>query len=432
MYLIFALMVLSTLDDKLSINFMSRATYRAATRGFEVHLVDLFALILFIGMLMRPNEFKKRAILPLTFPYLAFIVIGLISWITIWNTEGYSLPNPTARLFPEEQMPSEFEIGLYPLFEISKILRGFFVYWTVTHFFTDKKTIKTLLISFAIILLFFTIGSTIDRYVFGTFRTAFILDTNIFNCYVGMIGAFITPFIFQSTSWFLSFGFAFLVLCSVVCVIFTVSRSSLLGLLSGSAVATFFSLRRFRQRKNLVLIFLLGLMILAMLAKAAGTLSERFFHAETVSAGLEIREKYIIEAKEMGTSHLFGVGLGNFSAFGQDEYSQLLEGDVNSSMAHNIWYLTFGESGWLGLVAFAILWIRFFQLLFSAMMSKKLKLEPLLYATLLGVLGAVIMLHIQSLFHFAFRVTPIYFLFHILAGLMTRIYLMDKKQWLIK
>jgi hypothetical protein len=74
----------------------------------------------------------------------------------------------------------------------------------------------------------------------------------------------------------------------------------------------------------------------------------------------------------------------------------------------------------------------FFQLLFSAMRSKKLKFEPLLYATLLGVLGAVIMLHIQSLFHFAFRVTPIYLLFHILAGLMTRIYLMDKKQWLIK
>ena len=79
----------------------------------------------------------------------------ILSWLLLGDS---TLPVPEVRHLDDYTIyPPEFEIfevWLYPLFELCKILRGIFIFWIAYNYFYNTKT--TILSSFAVQPVFFT------------------------------------------------------------------------------------------------------------------------------------------------------------------------------------------------------------------------------------------------------------------------------------
>lgn len=430
LYFFFLMMILFTGIEHGSINFFSREYYRGATRGFEFHGSFLCAVVLAITMLLQTEQYKIRWFVPLTIPTLCFVCVGVISWITITSIFGYETVNPHQLQSFDAYTPTypSLEIGLYPAFEIAKILCGFFVFWVTINIFTHQNMIRIVLVAFCIAILYFTCFALIQRYVFGIYRASAFGDTNVLNSYIGMIGVFLIPFAFQTKKPSTSILLWMFIGLSFICIILTVSRSSLAGFVLAGGLVGLFSLTRFMSLRNVALPSFCAFIGVLLLIRASNTLIERFFYAEPIDVSLEGRELYIKEAISMARDHFFGIGPNNFSAFVSFQYAQEIDPNLSSgALAHNVWYLTLGEYGWPGLIAFMILWIRFYQILLSSLFNKKLTQNPVIYATLLGILASSIVLQFQDYYHFAYRITPIFFLTQIIMGLTVKIYLIGRE-----
>lgn len=424
MYLFLSLMVLSTcFPETLSITFFPQKFYRAATRGFEVHLADLCALILAVSMVLRPAQYKIKWFLPLTIPFCLYFFIAILSWILV----DHDVANPSyekAAINPEFSY-SIFTTSQYPLFEMSKLLRGYFIFWVSANLFNDEKSIKYLVSSFAIMVFYFTARSLFQRYVQGEYRVSPLTEFNIFNCFIGMLGAFVTPFAFKTKKLGKSLIYCGVTVSALLSIILTVSRSSLAAYAASIGIATILSLRRFNTGKNKMIVFFGILLSMLFFIRAADTLFTRFFVTEPFGVSYEYREMFNEEARLMSKDHILGVGLGNFSAFSIETYGKAT-GAEPGAMAHNIWFLNLGELGYPGLLAFAIFWIRYFQILFKDFFTKINRTDELTYTCLIGILGAMIILQVQDLFHFAYRHTSIFLITQILIGITVRIYIDNK------
>jgi hypothetical protein len=158
------------------------------------------------------------------------------------------------------------------------------------------------------------------------------------------------------------------------------------------------------------------------MGKAASTLSERFFYSEQTSSALEGRSIYNDEAVLMGNENIFGVGLNNYSPFSLNSYATRV-GKEAGALAHNMWYLTFGETGWPGLIAFAFYWICFYTLFFRCCLREAWQKDNLTYTILTGVFSAMLILQLQDLYHFSYRYTSVLYLCNIFMAIVVRIHM---------
>jgi hypothetical protein len=156
--------------------------------------------------------------------------------------------------------------------------------------------------------------------------------------------------------------------------------------------------------------------------KALDSLGERFFAEQSTVGDIDNRERLSLSAYLMGKDHLFGVGLGNFHFWSMNRYAQQAGAEA-ITMAHNIWYLTFAEIGLPGLMAFALLWLRYYQVLLSSMIKSWRMKDPLVFPLLLGALVASEIIQFQNLFHFSYRNTAVFLIIHIIMAVTVRMYL---------
>lgn len=418
LYVIFGLLVVVTVKWTWSITFFSHEEYRSATRGLEIQLADLLAIILAISMLLRPKEFRIRWLLPMMIPYFLFLLMGLITWFSV---QGTVIPNTEA----DELMQKlrVFDLGIYPLFELSKVVRTIFLYWVTANFMAADESVNVLCLCIAGLLIYVTLGGLVHRYVFGEYRVSVAyLNVNDFNAYVGLLGAFLFPFAFSTKRWWLSIGVWALVGCGFVTIVLTVSRSSLAGYVFACAVVLFVSLLRYPSKRNFLMCCLAALCALSITVKAYNTLMERFSLA---SAASDLQFRYALNdiAVNMARDHPLGVGLGNYMAFSATQYATFSTEELRTTIAHNMWYLTLGEMGWIGLLLLAVIWLRFFQMVLSGLFRARHSRLPNAFSVLLGALAASIVMQVQNLVHYSFRQTSVLFLMTIIMGAAARAYL---------
>jgi len=423
MYFFFCLMLFSLVFPEISINFASRELYRGTTRGFEVSLADLCAIILIFAMLLWPSQYKITWMPPLSFLFMLFFLFAIISWFSADYTRFNPFSeDPTAFKRPNLYLDPVFETKLYPLFEMSKLLRGYIIFWCSVNFIRDRKAIDCLLYFACIASFYFAGVSLFQRYALGVHRVSAISDTNIFNCFVGMIGALVLPFAFETKSTLKSIIFWGASLAGFLSIVLTISRSSLFGYFLALLFSIAFSLYRFKGKKNVLFTVLFGFLCLLVVVKAYQTLFTRFIELESTSSSLLVRESYSEEAFLMGKEHFFGVGIGNFSAYSASEYANRV-GTEKGALVHNIWWLSLAELGVPGLFSFCMLWAWYYAIFLRAFFSKILKNQNYTYALLIGIFSSLLVLQIQSIFHFSYRFTSIFFLVNILMGLTVRIFL---------
>jgi hypothetical protein len=404
------LMVWATCEPmKVGINFVSREFYRANTRGFEVTLADLGALVLVGFMLAKRREYPLRWSPPLTVPTLLYLLVGLVSW----TLAGSSLPVPPEAV----RVPYErFEVGLYPLFELFKIVRGYLLFWVIVNYVRSESAARDLLWGIAAAVLYMGYLTLASRYLHGVHRVQATLGhPNSLATYMAMLGSFSFAFVLFSRKWLSSLFWGFLALLSTVGVLLTISRGGLAALLTGVWINAMALFPRHLNLKNMALLLLAVLLGGALLAVAMDTLSGRFVGEQDAAGDMAYRGKYNDQAKLMARDHVFGIGLGNFSALSWARYAERVDPDLPpGTPAHNNWYLTLGETGWPGVIALGLFWARYFLLLIPFYVRWQKDLLPNLA---LAGCTAIVVNHIQSLLQLGYRQTPMFSMTMIFMGL---------------
>jgi hypothetical protein len=395
--------------DLVGINFVSREFYRANTRGFEVSLVDLCVLVLLGFMLLKRKEYPMRWRPPLTWPTALYLLVGVIAWMQA----GPSLPVPVeARTVPYDV----FEVGLYPLFELAKIVRGFLLYLAVVNYVRDEKAARAVLWGVGLTALYMGYLAITSRYLHGVNRVRTTLGhPNSLATYMAMMGAFVYAFLLQSRTLGRSLWFGFLTLLCVVAVILTISRGGLAALVFGIWINTLVILPRHLNLKNVAVISMGVVAAGLVLFVAMDTLLNRFVKEQSAAADMAYRGLYNAEARLMAREHPWGVGFGNFSAWSWSRYAELVDPDLPpGTPAHNNWYLTLGEVGRPGVIVLAILWIRYLALAVPFYFRSR---NGLIHTLALAGCTSVVVDHIQSCLQLGYRQTPMYFLMMLFVGL---------------
>lgn len=413
--LVVLLLVMSTvMPDDTSINFYSREFYFALTKGIEISLGDLSALVLLGVIIIKRQEYAAPGIPPMTFCFLGILLAGFLSWLTAPG----SVPVPAAAQQHPFFLPYEiFETNLYPIFEWTKWLRGFVLFLALYYYMRKKENLDTVVIALCLGAIYMGYVVLTDRYIHGVHRVKGTLQhPNSLATYMAMCGTFFFCILLAEKRWS-----RIVLLCtglglSGISVIMTISRGGLAALVLGLGLGFLLLAWRNITFKNLVIVTLGAVAGVAVLAAAAETLMTRFVGEQDAAGDMEYRMYYNNQAKLMAADKIFGVGLGNWSAFSWDRYAALINPDnPPGTPAHNIWFLTLGETGYFGLLMFFIFWARFFT------MAGPLILWHLRGMEVAAVTGAALLCfvcHVQSMVQLSFRQTPIFFLMMIAIAIV--------------
>jgi O-antigen ligase len=408
-HVLFIAMVWSTAEpDSVGINFLSREFYRAMTRGIEISLADICAVSLAFCFLLDP-KIRIRWFPPLSFCFLAYLAVAVISWLLAVPT--LSVPSE-ASLVPY----AEFETTLYPLFEITKMLRGMLLFWVVYHYGREEKNIPVVLAALGLTAAYLTGIVLYDRYFLGVNRVKATLGhPNTLATYMAMMATFLFAFAVAARGWWRSFLILIPCALAALCVLMTVSRGGLMAMAAGMALVFCLLILRNVSLKNAALIFCGAIGGTVMIAMAADTLMNRFFGEQDAEADLEYRGKYNDQAKQMARDHFFGIGPGNFSAWSWNGYAENVDPDLPpGTPPHNLWFLTLGELGWPGLIFFVLIWVRFY-----AAVAPPCLFAPngWLHTAIVAATCATLAGHLQNALQLGFRQSPLFFLNHLFLGL---------------
>ncbi|MCF7849831.1 MAG: O-antigen ligase family protein [Kiritimatiellales bacterium] len=423
------LMVWATcVPEYVGINFVSREFYRSATRGIEFSLVDICALIIFFAMLLQRDRPKFRWFPPLTITYGIYILMGFISWTLVGP--NFETPDELVLDFLNRHGVAyyhEFEINLYPLFELSKILRGAFIFLVLVNYIRSDKEIGTMSTAFLVTTLYVSVEALHERYVLGENRVAATLGhANSLSTYMAMMGTVMFGFMLYREKAIKTLLFGGAAALAAVTVILTVSRGGLIALAFGLWLVTTSLLHRYISIQSIVALILGMLVAGAMLFMAADTLGERFFEARDTLADIEYRGLYNKEAKLMAEDHTCGVGLGNFSAWSWRTYAEDVDPDLPpGTPAHNLWFLTLGEVGVPGLVAFSIYWFRFYLIGIPFTLRRRTEMT---YAAGAIAVIATMVCHVQNMLQLGYRQTPMFFMNKMLMAIVVAVYLLHREE----
>lgn len=410
-YAALGLMIWSTAEpDLVGINFLSREFYRAMTRGIEVSLADLCALALFFSLIFD-KRIKLYWVPPASILYLIYIGIAILSWTMAVE----SLPVSEAATY----IPyARFETTLFPLFEISKMIRGFLVFWLVANLARDPQAVRTIVWALAVTTLYLTWIVLRDRYLYGVNRVQATLGhPNTLATYMALMATLLFSFAVASRQWLRSFLFhLFPAGCAALCVLLTISRGGLMAMAAGMGLSFLLLYVRNISLKNSLLVVLGATLGAVMLALAADTLAHRFLGEQDAEADLEYRGKYNAQARLMAEDHLFGVGPGNFSAWSFERYAEIVDEDLPpGTPPHNLWFLTLGELGWPGLIVFILFWLRLYQIGIPFALFQK---SSLYHTAACAALAASLAGQLQNALQLGYRQSPLFFLNHICMGLI--------------
>lgn len=410
--------------ETLTINFFSRESYRMATRGFELGLFDMCAVALFFILVIQQREHRFRWFPPLTIVYGIYIAVALISWAMAPG----NLPVPAdvyaANTAGGYEYYDYFETSLYPLFELSKILRGGFVYLVVVNFLRDEEHFRSMIGAFLIVVVVITVEALIDRYISGYHRISSTLGhPNSLGTFMGMMGTFMFGIALFRTTFFSSGTFSVATAAAMVSVLLTISRGALAALVLGLWIDVSSLFHRYLNFKNFIVLFFGSLVVLGLFFTAADTITARFLVQQDAVSDIEYRGLYNEEAKGMAADHAFGVGLGNFSTYSWLKYGSDVGLNEYGTPAHNLWYLTLGELGFPGLIAFILYWLRFYSIGLPFLFRRR---TDLIYAVAASATAATMIGHIQFMLQLSYRQTSIYMLSKILMGMVVAAWYMDR------
>jgi hypothetical protein len=388
-----SLLVLSTaLGDMANINFLSMEAYRGPDRGFEVSLSDLVALSLVVSLLLK-DAGRVRWLPPGSLTFGLFLALGIASTA--------QSPEP-----------------LFGLFTLFKLLKFYLVFWCVVNVLRTGTPMEYLWWGFVSVAAVLTFLAVYQKYGLGIYRVHASFDhSNTVPAFANLI----LPVLFM---WALvdpgmSRGKAAASAVGALGLLFTVMATfSRAGLALGGFIlvgALVLASRRSSPRRIVVGGAVVMGLALAGGAVAADSIIARFRDAPEASENA--RAEFNHAARLMASDHALGIGLNNFSHVLTREgryraHITVMGNEEHAGVAHHIYWLTAAEMGYGGLVAF-LLWMATFTVkAFWHGLRARTPEGTLLGGFFLGLCA----LHAVGLLEWVFRLTPVLYLFGVVAG----------------
>ncbi len=374
---IFFLMVFFTAKME-DINFVSRETERLTSKGFEIGMVDICTMIIFLIVLHKKGTTGR---IPKGAQWY-FVYFGL-SLLSILNAD----------------------FVLFSMFEVWKMVRMYFYFWTVYNYIDTDKKYFDFLKGVAAITIFVFYEVIKQKYLEGKFQTAGPFPhQNSLVMYMIIFGSIAFSFLINKKDlsmdkllvWLMVFGMA------SVTIISTLSRAGLA--LYGFAIIIVLGLSFLNgiNPKKIVITTLLIIMSLAVLAKAWDSITERFRTAPEESALVRVAlaQAAVKMAKDKNLGYM-GVGLNNFGRAINPPYPYSSHIEMNDAedeeekngLVETIYLMIAAESGWVTLVSFFVfLFYYYFLNLVNIFRYKGSDLQFLP----IGLTGGLLAIYIES------------------------------------
>lgn len=409
-----------------NVNLLSREVYRTSTRGFEIGLLDICAISLLITLMIRPLHGKPfHWFPPLTIVYGIYILFAVLSWMM---TPGdIRVPGIATQYYAKAGVSfyKNFETGLYPLFEISKLLRGGIIYLMVVNFIRTEENLKTVISGFLLIAVLVSVDALSDRYIDGQHRISATLGhPNSLGTFMAMVGTVLFGFVLFRETFFSSGTFGIATTACLVSVLLTISRGALAALVMGLWIDFSSLFHRYMNPKNFLILLVGSAGALGLFYMSADTLTNRFLGQQDAVSDIHYRDLYNEEARMMAADHPLGVGLGNFSTYSWLQYGRAVDLSGYGTPAHNVWYLTLGEIGYPGLSAFILYWVRCATIGIPFLFRRR---KNIFYAAAVTCTAAILIGHIQFMLQLSYRQTSIYMLIKVMLGIVVACRYMDRE-----
>jgi hypothetical protein len=390
-WLLTALVFSTVLGDKGAINFVSMETYRGPDRGFEMTLTDLIALAMVAALAIRkPRDVR----------WLPFNSLPMLAWFLLASVSAIGT--------------QEAVLSAFTLF---KLLRGYVVYWCVYNAVRTGIPIRAVWRAALGLGLYLTGYALWQKYGLGYYRVYTIFPhPNAIPLYLNQVMPLLLAIGLVDRSPARSLASLVTALGMLFTVVTSFSRAGMAFSAIAMLAVLFLANRWAKSARATLATVVVAAGLVAGGALAAGSVIERF--AEAPESSMLARDEFNRVASQMASDHPLGVGINQYSAVltatpAYRDRIVLMAQEAQGGVCHHIYRLTLAETGWLGLAVFLLVMWRFAART-GWRSSRSRGVEGLLLASLL--VGAAT-LHASGFLEWAFRTTPIFFLFNACAGL---------------
>jgi O-antigen ligase len=366
------------------VNLFSDETYRGDARGFEITSIDILVGALFVGARLRRAASPSRAFV---IPRIAYALAVLLS----------AVASP-------DMLRSSYGVW--------KLARMYFAFAVLATELVELPMVLAAVQGLAVGVLLEGGIALHQRYVEHVVRvTGSQPHPNSLAMLVNLIAPIaFALFLAGHGRWLAASVF----IVAGVCDILTLSRGGMLMFLLGTALVAIVSLaRKPTWRKATILTGLAGAGGL-VLAWSARTILMRFETAPAES--VHARELFVAAAKRMTADHPLGVGINMYSqVLANAEYSAVLGIDPmdRNGIAHNIYWLTAAETGYVGVAAFAFLLGAVYLAALRATLRNGVRGE-----VALGILVGLTLTYIQGTAEWIFRQSTMSYAFWLVAAIV--------------
>lgn len=378
------------------INFISMETYRGTSRGFEIGLVDITAIILFFVIYSRKDKY------PISLPPASYIyfLYFTFSFISIMNSDVY----------------------VYSFFELWKMVRMYFYFFVVYNLVRSFDDIEDFLKYMVIIVGFITIIVLKQKYLEGMFQTKGPFPhQNSLVMYMIVYGSVFLSYLLNVKDakiyvWIVAFGAA------SVDIISTLSRGGMAVFSISIFIIFLLSYRHKFTMKKVGITLVFFICATGILYKASDTIMERIKTAPEES--LDVRVVLAEAAQNMANDKVFGIGLNNFGLkinppYHYGDHIERKDDDEKGGIVETVYLLIAAETGWANLFVFiSFLMFFYFKNIKNYMALKKGKLKKYRYIPM-AFIGCLTSMYLQSTMEWVLKQTnnfyQLMFIFAIIA-----------------
>lgn len=332
-------------SNEYSLNFVPMPQWRGTARGYAFTAVSLFAVPLFISMVLS-LQYKVRWFPPGSFFYFLYYLSVTLSGFNAVHMHQWG-------------------------FEVYKMFWMYITFLAAFNYLNHSRNLYLFIYVVASTLIILFLVGFYQKYRMGIFQIhSTFPHQNSLCLYVELFGLLMLGVLMNERMSHILF---FLVLCafgcSVLLIIFTYSRGGLVLYFGGIAIVCAMSIlfNGFSVRR--LTLMAIGLVVmLSVLGYALPRIIQRFTKAPEASKNTRI---YLaIAARRMADDFTLGIGANNFSEYSSARWNYAKENNEahydDGPVVETIYLLVAAECGWGGL-AVLILWFLYYY--FSDLIS---------------------------------------------------------------
>jgi hypothetical protein len=425
----FIMILMVPMTEDFDVNFVSRDFYRGTTRGIEFSCVDILSISLLLAALLSPRKGESRGFWPAAFGLM------LIFFAYACFNVGISDPH------------------IFGYFELSKMIRGMTIFLAVAFYVRNPREVKLFLYALGCIICYEGYVAMKQRVIYGMERVpGTVDDSNSLSVLLVTTVPLLVAAINSSIPKALKLLSGLAICAAGAAMVLTLSRMGIIILGLMLVVSTLMTMSyRFTATKVITMVLVFAL-VPAVLYKNWAGLKARFattdLKSEYGSNRSLGRGYYLREAKAILDDKFFGVGLNNWSYCVSEKYGPMLGykfvkyrgtdmdpstvippgsnvDEAQAAPAHSLGALTAGELGYPGLFLFSLLWLRWFQM--GAVFLRRRTTDPMRRIGV-GIFFGLCALFLQSLTEWVFRHSPIYYMAHVLLGILASLYFIRRRE----